>query len=311
MKLLSALSACTLALALSATAAGAAAQRTAVAITGVDTNPCTVAAPCRSLGAALLQTLPGGQVLVQDSAGYGPFTITQAVTIVSPPGTVAFITAASGVGITINAGPTDTVVLGGFFIEGAGTGTTGIQINSAGGGVGISRTSITNFTGHGIADVRTGIGGTLHLAEVSIWSNGGDGVHAQPTNSGAYTFNAVNSFFTFNPVVIDTSNMTAPFAAAAFENCVFRNGVNATTPLLTLKAAGTPQTFVQIDRSMLFWATLGLAANGAKGTIALNASSVSNIATLVNITNGGVISSYGNNGIAAGGLAGMTKWGTQ
>ena len=306
-------SALAVAIAFSATPGAAAVQRTAVALSGLDTNPCSVAQPCRTFAAALAQTLPGGQVLVQDSAGYGSFTITQAVTIVSPPGTVAFITAsASGAtGITINAGPNDNVILAGFFIEGAGTGSTGIQINSTGKGVAVSRTTITNFTGNGISDMRSNASGSMTLTDVSIYSNGGDGVHVQPAVTAGYAFNAVNSFFSGNPVVIDTSSATSPNLSAAFENCVFRYGPTTPTPLLTLNATGTPQTLVQIDRSMLYSNSLGLAANGVKGTIALGASSASSIGTLVNITNGGIIASYKNNNIAAGGLTGLTNWGPQ
>jgi hypothetical protein len=56
-----------------------AAQRTFVASNGTDANSCSITAPCRSFAAAVAQTLAGGEVIVQDSAGYGPVTVAQSV----------------------------------------------------------------------------------------------------------------------------------------------------------------------------------------------------------------------------------------
>ena len=59
--------------------AEALAQRTFVSSTGVDSHPCNLAQPCRSFASAIAQTDIGGEVIVLDSAGYGPVTITQSV----------------------------------------------------------------------------------------------------------------------------------------------------------------------------------------------------------------------------------------
>ena len=105
-----------------------ASQRTFVKSTGVDTlpgpvpNTCSVASPCRSFTAAMLQTLPGGEVIVLDSAGYGAVTISQSVSIIAPPGVYAGVTVPPG-GVGINmftAGV--TVVLQGLTISGTGSG---------------------------------------------------------------------------------------------------------------------------------------------------------------------------------------------
>ena len=55
----------------SATGAATTAQRTFVASTGNDANPCSIAAPCRGFARAITQTSAGGEVIVLDSAGYG------------------------------------------------------------------------------------------------------------------------------------------------------------------------------------------------------------------------------------------------
>src|SRR3982750_3043579 len=81
-----------------------AASRTFVSAgTGVDTNSCTRTAPCRSFTAALPLTDVDGEVIVLDSGGYGPVTITRGVSITSPGGVYAGITATTGNAITLSA----------------------------------------------------------------------------------------------------------------------------------------------------------------------------------------------------------------
>jgi nitrous oxidase accessory protein NosD len=106
------------------------AQRTFVsAQTGNDTNPCTVAAPCRGFAAALANTDAGGEIVVLDSGGYGPVTITKAVAIQAPAGIHAAISVFSGNGIAVTAGAADSVTLKGLSITGQG-GTSGIAFSS-------------------------------------------------------------------------------------------------------------------------------------------------------------------------------------
>jgi hypothetical protein len=106
-------------------AAAATSQRTFVASTGIDVNPCSLSQPCRTFARALTQTNAGGEIVVLDSAGYGPVTIAKAVSIVAAPGAHAGITASSGDAITVNA-PDATVVLRGLSITGQGA-TNGIH----------------------------------------------------------------------------------------------------------------------------------------------------------------------------------------
>lgn len=100
--------------------ARAAAQRTFVASSGNDAAPCSITLPCRSFAAALAQTNAGGEIIVQDSAGYGAVTIGQSVSIAVPSGVYAGITA-TGDGVTINA-PSIRVSLRGLTINASGRG---------------------------------------------------------------------------------------------------------------------------------------------------------------------------------------------
>src|SRR2546425_5050331 len=86
-------------------------NRSAVSVNGSDLNPCTVASPCRSFTAAMAQTNPGGEIIALDSAGYGPFIVSQAVTVSGAPGVHAALTALTGTAIAVAAAGTDHVSL--------------------------------------------------------------------------------------------------------------------------------------------------------------------------------------------------------
>jgi len=99
---------------LAMTDAEASAQRTFVASYGNDANVCSLTQPCRGFAAAITQTISGGEVIALDSAGYGPVTITQSVSIIAPAGVYAGISTAQGV--TIHA-PNIKVALRGLTIN--------------------------------------------------------------------------------------------------------------------------------------------------------------------------------------------------
>src|SRR5437868_10634041 len=94
-------------------------QRTFVSSAALDTNDCSRATPCRSFATAVAAVAAGGEVVVLDSAGYGPTTISKAVTVESPLGVYAGISAVGSVhGIIVNAGVNDVVVLRNLTING-------------------------------------------------------------------------------------------------------------------------------------------------------------------------------------------------
>ena len=131
-----------IALAALAIDAQAAATRTWVSGVGDDMFPCSRTAPCKTFAGAISKTDPGGEISVLDAGGYGAVTITKAITI-NGEGTLASILASSGSGIVINAGASDKVVLRNLSINGAGGGTTGVQVTS--GNVVIDKCLIEGF----------------------------------------------------------------------------------------------------------------------------------------------------------------------
>src|SRR5215469_3595657 len=97
------------------------ATRTFVSGHGSDSNPCTLAAPCRSFAQAITQTNAGGEIAVLDTAGYGTVTINKAISITNQDGVEAGISTASAVdAITVAAGTGDVVNLRGLVLTGGG-----------------------------------------------------------------------------------------------------------------------------------------------------------------------------------------------
>jgi hypothetical protein len=97
-----------------------AAQRTFVALSGVDNGQGSAFAPCRTFAAALTASDFGGEIIVLESGGYGRVTLDKSITITAPQGVYAGISVPSGQnGIDIM---TDgiAVVLRGLTIVGKG-----------------------------------------------------------------------------------------------------------------------------------------------------------------------------------------------
>jgi hypothetical protein len=191
---------------LASTVASGAAQRTFVASNGVDSNPCSIVQPCRSFGAAIAKTLPAGEVIVQDSAGYGVVTITQSVSIIAPSGVYAGISVPAGqTGVTVNGGLI-VVVLRGLSINGlfgagsqgisfiqgqrlriesceiAGLGSTAIVDSAAGSELTILDTIVRDNGGAGI---NLTVGASMLLDGVRVEHNAGDGVLVSSAVTGA------------------------------------------------------------------------------------------------------------------------------
>jgi hypothetical protein len=129
-----------------APAAMAAVQRTFVSGSGSDLAACSLAAPCRSFAAAIGQTNPGGEIVVLDSAGYGPVAISDSVSIITPAGLYAGVTVMAGTGITV-AGAGIVVHLRGLTINGQG-GSGGVQFTQ-GTALYIEDCTISNMTAFG------------------------------------------------------------------------------------------------------------------------------------------------------------------
>jgi hypothetical protein len=128
--------------------------------------------PCRGFAAAVGVTNAGGEVIVLDSAAYGPVAITKSVSIIAPPGVYGGISVFSGNGVTITAGPSDKVVLRGLTINGQG-GSVGIDLVQAA-RVRVEGCVVSNMASTGVQHSATGA--ELVVLDTIIRDNAGPGI---------------------------------------------------------------------------------------------------------------------------------------
>src|SRR5579871_397848 len=141
-------------------------NRSFVATTGNDVNTCSASAYCRTFTRALAVTNSGGEIVVVNSGGYGPATITQAV-VITAIGIDASITATSGNALTINT--SGNVTITGLNLNGGGTANDGVHVQ----GVGFLRLynmQIQGFTSDGINLTAGSL--TLNDSKINDCNNG-------------------------------------------------------------------------------------------------------------------------------------------
>jgi len=196
-------------------AAYAEAARTFVSGQGTDTGACPVTSPCRSFAYAVTQTAASGEIVVLNSAGYGPVTIAQSLTITNPGGVEAGVTATSGSNaITIDTTAASTITLRGLTLEGGGAGLNGINVTPSLPGSGSSLLNIIgctvkDFTGSGLAFTVSSAGSpvfdlTLEKTPIGDWSAGTNAIAtgAIKNNGTLFSFgdNAILDTLTGNAI---------------------------------------------------------------------------------------------------------------
>jgi Right handed beta helix region len=183
-------------------------NRSAVSVGGLDSNPCTVASPCRSFSVALAATASGGEVVALDSAGYGPFTIHQDVTVTGAPGIHAAITAPAGVAIDISGG--SHVFLANLTILGNGSGTTGIR-NTGALFLHVQNCFIEGFAGFGVVQPS---GSMRTLVDHSTIDNDATGIEFADS-SGVVDSSTINDCQNFGIRVVNTASPPTSFVVTS------------------------------------------------------------------------------------------------
>jgi len=243
-------------------------NKTFVATTGSDANDCSENSYCRTLARALAATNPGGEVVVVSSGGYGPATITQAVTITAI-GVDASITALPGQhGLAVNT--TGDVTITGLNLNGGGTGIDGIWVRAVG-TLRLYNMQIQSFADNGIEF--TGLGGALAVYDSKLSDSGHDGLLLQNGFAQAYVQNTAfdnNAFAGADSLV---GNMTIVDSSAHYNQYGFyANGGEVT---------------LQNDRSA--FNSNGIAASGT-GKLSFADCLISDNATAWSVVSGGTIS---------------------
>jgi hypothetical protein len=163
-------------------ASQAQATRTWVSGVGDDANPCSRTAPCKTFAGAISKTAAGGEINTVDPGAFGTVTITKSISIIGSGqggGQEVGILSSGTNGIIVNALSTDTVLLQGLDIEGAGTGINGIRVISPS-QVYVVNCSIRNHTTYGI-DVEAANGARVIVTDSTILKNAGGGIYVKAT----------------------------------------------------------------------------------------------------------------------------------
>jgi hypothetical protein len=183
--------------------AWAQATRTWVSGVGDDANPCSRTAPCKTFAGAITKTAAGGEINCLDPGGFGAVTITKAMTISclhTEGGALA-----GGNGITVNAGPGDSVFIRGLDIFGVNPPTHGVRF-VAGGALHIDQSVIRRFNAAnswGVAIAARG-NSKVYISDTIIADNGngstnsGGGIGVETVESGSVTVFVMDSIISNN-----------------------------------------------------------------------------------------------------------------
>jgi len=266
---------CAVMVVLATTDVQAQAPRTWVSGVGDDVNPCSRTAPCKTFAGAISRTAPGGEIDVLDPGGYGTVTITKSVTI-DGGGTFASILATGTTGITVNAGPSDVIILRNLSINGAGSplGVNGINFH-AGRKLIVENCTIENFSQNAIFIAPTSAAQAVISDSTLKVSTFGVTVSTENSNDSL-------SVLVSNTKTILNSNA----------------GVVANVP------AGRPGMGVFIDRLVSEFNNTGVLASGNGAIVTLGSSVIQGNSNGVVQTGGGGVSSFHNNEISNNGTDG-------
>lgn len=188
--------------AFAACAGAAAPQRTFVSANGNDANPCSLTLPCRGFAAAVAAVTTGGEVVVLDSSGYGPFTIDRSVSVVAPAGVYAGISVPTGNGVTIGTAAVD-VVLKGLTINGIG-GANGILMTN-GASLRIENCALTGFISISTAAINISAAAKLNISNTLVANSNAGVVLDGGASADVSRLRAVNNA-TFGILIGGTSN---------------------------------------------------------------------------------------------------------
>ncbi|MEA2907900.1 MAG: hypothetical protein QOI12_5287 [Alphaproteobacteria bacterium] len=297
-------------LALCPNAAQALVKRAFLSANGSDASDCSRPTPCRTLAAAVLKTVAGGEIYVLDPAGYGPVVITSSISIFNDGvGSVGILVPAGGTGVTINAGPADKISLRGFIIEGAGVGANGIVFNS-GQSLTVENSVIRNLVDYGINFLPTG-SSMLDISNTYVGNNGDSGICLRPVGPGAVRaiLNRVELYRNgTNGIVVDGVSVVGTLWATAVDSMSAYNGTNGFAVLaatassdfssaMGAEGSGVAPISLTLLRSVAARNATGLFSEGPEATLRASQSAVVGNAIGWASSGGGLVLSAADNTI--------------
>ncbi len=247
--------------------------RAYVSSTGSDGNPCTLAAPCRLLPAAINAVRYGGDVWMLDSANYNTSTvfIGKSVNLLAVPGAVGSLVAVNGPAVHLAVDGPEVSIRNVTFVSLDGSGNEGVRVTGA------SRLSIedcvfTGFPNNGVyalggakvsitasafrsiigISVLAEDGATINVSRSHVVSYGGIGIFAR--TAGPLTQVVVS-----DSTISGTSNGVAALASAAGATAranVSRSTLSAcTSGALAATAATGGTATLTVDHTMVTGST--------------------------------------------------------
>jgi len=273
-------------------AAHAQSFRAYLSSSGNDGNPCTVAAPCRLLPAALTAVASGGEIWILDSANYnaGTVGITKSVTILAVPGVVGSFVAFGGGAALVMSGGVDVKLRNMAVVNNVtNSGTDGIQIT--GGSLDVAE---SQFAVPGNAITATNATVRVHHAVFRDLTNG-------IVAHGSSTVDVWNSRFTniYSTGIYARADSASAAGTLSVSECSFAGvfyGVIASAEnfTATMKAAIAKSTFANGNYAITIENITG---SGARGTV--SSSAFSNHAGAFYNYNAALFESAGDNALGS------------
>jgi hypothetical protein len=262
---------------------------------GNDANDCSRATPCQTLATAVARTALGGEVTILDAAGYGGVTITQAISIIDDGAGEAGVLVSGTDGIVVNAGAGDVVMLRGLFINGTGTGHSGVVFNS--GAMLVVRDCVIEQFATGITFAPNAGSGKLIVDDTVVHDNA-TGLVIRPTAGVGAVAAVAGLHATHNSgsgLVIDGSGGGGTISVTVTRSVAEQNGGHG---LSALSGPGASVTVGLVRAKLALNAASGVQADQSAGGIAsvtVDQSLLSGNATAASSVGGGAVLTAQNN----------------
>jgi hypothetical protein len=257
---------------------------------GSDSNPCTLAAPCRTLAQAVASTVPGGGIDALDAAGYGPAVITGSISI-EGHGFASISPGGGGIGVNVAAAATDVIDLRGLVIEGQFSATHGFAFSS-GRSLSIENCVVRGVTQSAVS-LAPGTTSNVLVAGSLLDHNGGDAILASPSAAVTVT------------LVVDRTVMNDNAGAGVFANTLSGSGaINAVVSESVasgnsqggfILATGASPSTMTVFHSVAGNNGTGVEALGQNATLRIAQSEVTGNTNGWTAPGNGTVLSYGDN----------------
>jgi hypothetical protein len=284
--------------------------RSFVSSAGVDTNACTITAPCASFAHAYTMVGANGIVAALDPGKYGPIAVTGPVTI-NGNGWAAITATAQGNGITITAG-SGNVTLTGLEIDGAGAAYNGIVFNSGGNLVVkncvlkdfvVNNSNIDGTTGNGIWIAPASGTITFTIVDTIVSNSESTGIFYFPPSGSATATGVIDHVVATGSILnggidVVTVSQIGGSADISISNSVLSNNTYSYGVNVFAETTGITMT---LDNDEISYNKIGIESAADTGsTIVLGRSTITNNSTW-GIYNNSTINTLKNNQIYANG----------